>query len=571
MNIYHVREKLRSCTIFDLELNVGYYARVSSDSIVQQTSIQHQDEYYRNFITNNKKWRLVGEYIDNGISGIRTEKREAFNRMISDAKSGKIDLIITKEITRFARNTLDSIKYTRELLSCGVCVWFQNDNINTIDEDSELRLTIMSGIAQDESRKLSNRIKFGHAQSIKNGVVLGCRIYGYTKKDGKLTIEPKSAAMVREVFEKYATGDWSTPMLEKYLYEKGYRNFKGGKINRGNIGLIIRNPKYKGYYCGGKVKIVDMFTKKQEFLPQDEWVMYKDENIPQIVDEKTWERANKVFEQRGNAIKGRHTSFKSEKNLFTNYIFCGDDGAPYWMKQHIVRGKEDISWVCSYRIKNGVKSCKSFLIHERELREMIADLLNQSGELEEAVKRYTEILASVVKKNDRTSEIVNLKERLERLRKKNDKLLDMNLDGLLPDNEYSEKSNEIRKQINETSAHISELESNAAENIDFSFDKILSILNNLSGILPEDINRKVLRSFLEKIIVNPKGEKKCEILFFLKDGDVKKKFLNYVDNTGCSETMFLNMFPERHIVFNRVCITKIGYTMPVEYNYRFVI
>ena len=109
--------------------------------------------------------------------------------MLEDAKNGKFDMLITKEITRFARNTLDSIQYTRQMLSWGVCVWFQNDNINTIDEDSELRLTIMAGVAQDEVRKLSNRVKFGHKQSIKNGVVLGnSRIYGYDKKDGKLTI-----------------------------------------------------------------------------------------------------------------------------------------------------------------------------------------------------------------------------------------------------------------------------------------------------------------------------------------------------------------------------------------------
>ena len=126
-------------------------------------------------------------YIDEGISGITVTHREEFQRMLQDAKAGKIDLIITKEITRFARNVLDSIRYTRELLDCGTAVWFRNDNINTLDEDSELRLSIMSGIAQEESRKLSSRVRFGHARSIQNSVVLGnSHIYGWDKRNGKL-------------------------------------------------------------------------------------------------------------------------------------------------------------------------------------------------------------------------------------------------------------------------------------------------------------------------------------------------------------------------------------------------
>lgn len=188
MNIYHARESLRMCSIYDLKLRVAYYARVSTDRVEQQVSINHQTEYFENLIHSTQSWELAGAYIDDGISGMHAEKREEFQKMLRDAKAGKIDMIITKEISRFARNTLDSIKYTRELLSCGVCVWFQNDGINTIDEDSELRLTIMAGVAQDELRKLSSRVKFGHARSIQNGTVLGNRIYGYKKKDGKLTI-----------------------------------------------------------------------------------------------------------------------------------------------------------------------------------------------------------------------------------------------------------------------------------------------------------------------------------------------------------------------------------------------
>lgn len=320
MDIYATREELKSRqkNIFDLKLNVAYYARVSTDKEEQKTSIEHQWTFFEQLISDVKNWTLVDGYIDEGISGITVTHREEFQRMLQDAKAGKIDLIITKEITRFARNVLDSIRYTRELLDCGTAVWFRNDNINTLDEDSELRLSIMSGIAQEESRKLSSRVRFGHARSIQNGVVLGnSHIYGWDKRNGKLFLNPEEAKMVQLIFEKYALGNWSTHSLEQFLWECGYRNYKGGKIDSHVIANIIRNPKYKGYYVGGKVKIVDLFTKKQKFLPEDEWVMYKDDgtHVPAIVDEKLWEDANRIMEEtvKGSTVTVKYTKSKNSQ------------------------------------------------------------------------------------------------------------------------------------------------------------------------------------------------------------------------------------------------------------------
>ena len=188
MDIYRVRDLLRTRSFYDLDLRVVYYARVSTDKEEQKTSIQNQRDCFEELIAKNRHWTFCGGYIDDGISGISVEKREAFQRMVQDARDGEFDLIVTKEISRFARNTLDSIKYTRELTSCGVCVWFQNDNINTIDSDSEFRLTIMAGIAQDESRKMSDRLRFGFRQAIKSGRSLGVPPLGYNSAKGKLTV-----------------------------------------------------------------------------------------------------------------------------------------------------------------------------------------------------------------------------------------------------------------------------------------------------------------------------------------------------------------------------------------------
>lgn len=525
MNIYYVREKLRNCSIYDIELNVAYYARVSTEKVEQQASIKHQEEHFEELIHSNNRWKFAGSYIDDGISGMHADKREEFQRMLRDAKLGKIDMIITKEISRFARNTLDSIQYTRELLSYGVCVWFQNDGINTIDDDSEFRLTIMAGVAQDEIRKLSSRVKFGHAQSIKNGVVLGHRMYGYSNNQGKLELIPEEADMVRMIFQDYASGI-STPRIEKKLWDMGYRSFKGGKINRDVIKNIIRNPKYKGYYCGGKVKVVDMFTKKQEFLPQSEWIMFKDDGsrVPQIIDEATWEKANAYLRERGEAIKSRRTSFKSE-NIFTGKLFCANDGAPYWMKQHYIRGKEDVRWVCSYKIKNGAASCNSFGLAESELKEIIAELINKSSEnIDSILEEYFEILQSSIKNiPDNKNEISRLEKQIDLLKQKREKILEYNLDGKISDDEFISRNKEYVKQIKQIESHILEIQNTKSpEPVEIQLSAIKEQLEKFKGVTPQGINRQIVNELFEKITVEPLAVTCATLTFQLRSGSLEK-------------------------------------------------
>ena len=566
MNIYYVREKLRNCSIYDIELNVAYYARVSTEKVEQQASIKHQEEHFEELIHSNNRWKFAGSYIDDGISGMHADKREEFQRMLRDAKLGKIDMIITKEISRFARNTLDSIQYTRELLSYGVCVWFQNDGINTIDDDSEFRLTIMAGVAQDEIRKLSSRVKFGHAQSIKNGVVLGHRMYGYSNNQGKLELIPEEADMVRMIFRDYASG-MSTPRIEKKLWNMGYRSFKGGKISRDVIKNIIRNPKYKGYYCGGKVKVVDMFTKKQEFLPQSEWIMFKDDGsrVPQIIDETTWEKANAYLRERGEAIKSRRTSFKSE-NIFTGKLFCANDGAPYWMKQHYIRGKEDVRWVCSYKIKNGAASCNSFGLAESELKEVIADLINKSSEnIDNILKEYFEILQSTIKNiPDNKSEISRLEKQIDTLKQKREKILEYNLDGKISDDEFVSRNKEYMKQIKQTENRIRELQNvKVKEPEDAQLKAIKEQLEKFKGVTPQDINRQIVNELFEKITVEPLAVTCATLTFQLRSGSLEK----WGFPLRRSDDMILTLHPEQHKIFSRKTCIKTQDMVFFKYKY----
>ena len=227
-------------SIFDTELAVAYYARVSTDKDEQINSLGNQKRYFEDCIAANPHWTFAGGYVDEGSSGTSVEGREQFLRMIEDAKRGRFDLIITKEISRFARNTLDSLSYTRELLRFGVGVYFQNDNINTFDKDAELRLTIMSSIAQDEVRKLSERTRFGFKRAQENSVLRGQNnLFGYNKVDGRLEIVEHEAAIVREVFERYTAGDLGLRAIANDLERRGICGVARLALLLGVLGLFV--------------------------------------------------------------------------------------------------------------------------------------------------------------------------------------------------------------------------------------------------------------------------------------------------------------------------------------------
>ena len=455
MNIFTIRQALRTGSIFDIKLTVTFYARVSSDSDEQINSLGNQIKYYTDFIKKNPNWTFVPGYIDEGLSGATANKREDFQRMIEDAKQGSFDLIITKEITRFARNTLDSILYTRELLEHGVGVFFQNDNINTFDEDSELRLTIMSGIAQDELRKLSSRVKFGHQQAIKNGVVLGnSRIFGYRKDKGRLVIDEEEAEMVRLLFDLYSSGNYSMKQIENIFWEKGYRNHNGNKIAHTTMSGMIANPKYKGYYVGNKVRVVDLFSKKQEFLPPDKWVIYKDETgnvVPAIVSEEVWNLANEVLKRRSEDVKNRQ-GVCNHANIFTGKLFCTHCGLPYYRRESKDKqGNVNSKWVCSGKIKNGSDSCPSFAIFENELKPLISKLFSEKDDEEtcrEAFEEYLQIFQDLCRNQDYTQDLEEIERKIEVIEKKKQKLLSYNALDQLSDSDFLKMNNQLTEELN---------------------------------------------------------------------------------------------------------------------------
>ena len=462
MDILSIRAALRTKTIYDLPLRVTYYARVSSDSDEQLNSLDNQIAYYENMIKQNKSWIFVPGYVDEGLSGISTKKRKHFNEMIENAKEGMFDLILTKEISRFARNTLDSLQYTRELLGWGVGVFFQNDNINTLDEDAELRLTIMSSIAQDELRKLSSRVKFGHQQAIKSSVVLGnSRIFGYKKDDKRLVIDESQASMVRDLFRLYATGEYSMKQLETLFYEQGYRNYNGNKIAHTTMSGIISNPKYKGYYVGNKVRIVDMFTKKQKFLPPEEWVMFKDETgeiVPALVSEELWDKANEVLRRRSEDVKNRQ-GICNHANLLTGKLFCSHCGAPYYRRESKSKdGTVNSKWVCSNKINNGADACPSFPIYENEIKPILFEVFSETRvDVEAMIESYNEMFASLEGDDETEIQIREQEQIIALAEQKKNKLLELVTLGSVTPANFKSMTEKCDREIEDAQKEIQEL------------------------------------------------------------------------------------------------------------------
>ena len=541
MDIHTVRQLLKTRTIYDIPLRVTYYARVSSEKDEQLNSLGNQISYYEDFIKKNPNWTYVEGYIDEGLSAATTKKRENFHRMVDDGKAGLFDFVITKEISRFARNTLDSISFTRELLNAGVGVFFQNDNINTLDEDSELRLTIMSGIAQDELRKLSSRVKFGHAQAIKKNVVLGNgRIFGYVKDSGRLVIDEAEAPMVRELFELYATGEYSMKQIENLFWEKGYRNHNGNKIAHTTMSGMISNPKYKGYYVGNKVKVIDLFTKKQKFLPPEEWVMFKDETgeiVPAIVTEELWEAANKVLQKRSEDIKGRQ-GICNHANLLTGKLFCTDCGAAYYRRESKDKqGNKNSKWVCSNKIKNGADACASFPIYEEELKPLLFEVFQETEASANAlIEEYIEMYKALEDGGETAKQVDALRQKIELAKKKKSKLLGFNAAGQLSDKDFLSMNRDCEAEIDEAERKIYDLEQQQLSKDEFRkhIETIRRVLHDAKRDAAQGIiNKEFVDKYIDKIFVTPEGDGSLRLQIKIFTGETTEKYLqNLRSRTG---------------------------------------
>ena len=417
------------------KLRVAAYCRVSTEEEEQQGSFEIQKLYYTEKINSTPEWEVAGIYADDGISGVHTKKRDGFNQMIQDCKKHRIDLILTKSISRFARNTLDSIQYVRMLKQMGIAVVFEKENINTATMNSEMILTVLSAFAQAESESISQNVARGKRMGYKHGKFAFPygRIIGYRKgADGKPEIIPEQAEVIRLIFNSYLQGD-SLQSIKAKLETAGALTARGNTAwSAQSIQRILQNEKYCGDVLLQKTFTEDVLTgvhkKNTGQLPQYYIENYHEGIVSkQMFREVQAEIARRNSKSAANQRKRRRGRYNS-KYALSERLFCGDCGSPYKRVTWNIHGRKQIVWRCVNRIEYGTKFCGSSpSIPEEKLHRAILKAVQDlaANFTDEVAAQINGILHSI-----QTGESIkpNLQEQLEQTQQEFDRLLEMSLD-----------------------------------------------------------------------------------------------------------------------------------------------
>lgn len=511
MNRYERMNQERK--IVDVRKRVAAYCRVSTDHEDQANSFESQQRYFRQYIERNPDWELYEIFADEGISGTNTKKRSEFKRMIACAKEGDFDLIITKEISRFARNTLDSIYYTRDLKKHGVGVIFMNDNINTLDGDAELRLAIMSSIAQEESRKTSERVKWGQKRQMEQGVVFGRSMLGYDVKDGKMTINEEGAKIVRLIFHKFANENKGTHVIARELREAGITPMRVKEWSNTVILRVIRNEKYCGDLVQKKTFTPDFLSHEKKYnRGEEEFVIIKDHHEP-IVSRELFEKANRILDEKSLTQEGK--AKHSNRYPFSGKIKCGCCGSSYVARyKNRKNGTRYKAWRCYKSATQGSPhtdkagnplGCSNPSIRNEDAVHIMY-LVTRSLQLEE--KKITANLLSVIQSvlsvNTNYSHIEKLKEQIQTVEDKRTQLIDLCISGAITKQEFITKREACDKEISELQDTISGIDQQhlLADQQESVMKEITAAIHEIvSGVEYEDA---FYSQILEKMVVQSK-------------------------------------------------------------------
>lgn len=486
-------------------LKVAAYCRVSTEQDDQINSLHNQVDYFTAYIGQNTDWTLVEVYADEGLSGTSTKKRVQFNKMVQDAHAGKIDLILTKEVSRFARNTVDTLNFTRELKAIGVGVIFINDNIDTRDNDGEFRLSIMASVAQEESRKTSERVKWGQKRSMERGVVFGNNsTFGFTTKDGRLSIKQEEAGVVRLVFHKFINEGKGTHVIARELYKSGISppKTKSNKWSSVMILRILRNEKYVGDLIQKKHITVDYLThKKVANKAIEEKVCIKDHHEA-IIDRTTWDRAQEELIRR-SPNKDKKMKY-SNRYWCSGLIKCGICGSRFVLRSYKrPNGAVYKVWGCHNKVHYGNwkqsatgqnVGCNTHMVNEKTLITCVSyvlDLLNlENDDIVDELLRDIKLTKS---SNSNMEGITKLSGKMIELNAKKERVMDSYFsniiskdDMVLMNKKYDAEIEKLTLQMDEAT-NAEEIEKKQLGDISGVIDIIKSSMKYSESVFKETI------------------------------------------------------------------------------------
>ena len=501
------------------KMRVAAYCRVSTEEEEQQGSFETQKLYYTEKINSTSEWELAGIYADDGISGIHTKKRDGFNQMIQDCKKKKIDLILTKSISRFARNTLDSIQYVRMLKAIGIAVIFEKENINTSTMNSEMILTVLSAFAQAESESISQNVARGKRMGFRQGKFpfpYG-QILGYRKGlDGKPEVIPEEAEVIRMIFNSYLQGA-SLLTIKKKLEAGGVLTARGNKKwSSESVQRILQNEKYCGDVLLQKTFIEDVLTgvskKNTGQLPQ----YYIENNHEGIVTKQMFREVQAEIARRNSKSaanqRKRHQGRYNSKYALSERLVCGDCGSPYKRVTWNIHGRKQIVWRCVNRLEYGTKFCShSPSIPEEELHQAILKAVqNLAANFTDEVAAQLDGILRQMKAGENLK--AQLQKQLEKAQQEFDRLLEMSL-------ELDESTPFLDDKLRKLSGKIKILKANIAESTDGKGeDEEATKQLTAQDLLIKEYDDILTARIIEKVIVHSRQE--IEIYFIEEFGNL---------------------------------------------------
>ena len=503
---------------------VAAYCRVSTDKEQQEHSFETQKEMYTEMIMMKPNWQMAGIYADEGITGTIAKKRPDFMRMIGDCRKGKIDIIITKSVSRFSRNNLDCLLYVRELKELGIPIIFEKEGINTLQVSSELLITLFSGLSQAESESISMNVKIGKRQSLKNGnVPFSYKSFlGYRKgADGKPEIDEEQAVIIRRIFKEYLVGK-SLLDIAKGLTTDGIPTARG-KTNwsSARVQSILTNEKYKGDALLQKTYIVDCISKKSKKNNGELPMYYVENNHPAIIERSIFDKVQEEISRRNSKRKVKQKGTKTElgkyssKYALSELLFCGNCGTPYRRVTWTNRGKKKVVWRCISRLDFGTKYCKdSPSLEESALQNAIAEAITQKAKSEGADVSRLQMHMQIYYDRQDASSIIAKKNRLNELKQSIEGLT--NIDNEAAQNgDFDSQFEQLYTEMYNLKDELDEIEKQQAR-LTKSSDTLNEVAVILEGLKnhPVEYNDQAVRQLISCIKVISKDT----LHIYFKDG-----------------------------------------------------